>query len=390
MERLLRDNLLGAILVSRGLIGEEELALALQVQEREGGWRKLGDVLLDLGYISPEGLQEGLEVQRRMAEEVLRRLEGLPAVPRLPEEGKECLLVYFQNPTEAVRWSQVLQETNYPFEMVTQSRTALERLRQQHFVLLLIEISGPEFLRLPVIARQLRPDLVIVAIVDEALFRQIRRGLWSVTSFYLVRPFEHEELVRMLENALERRRLRLQNRAMREQMEQYRRELAALTELGERLTSTENLSQALTQAMFRVVDIFGSQAGSLLLVDKEAGELRFEVMVGEQVAPLRSLRLKIGQGICGWVAQTGQPLLVPDVRQDPRFCAKADRLSGFQTRSILCVPILAHGEVIGVIEVINKADGSPFTPWDQRLLTTVAMMAGAAIERAQLRHTLRR
>src|SRR5512136_670047 len=88
MERILRDNLLGAILISRGLLSEEQLGLGLQVQEREGGWRKLGDVLLDLGYLSAEGLNEALEVQKRMAEEVLARLEGpRPLVPR-PEPGR--------------------------------------------------------------------------------------------------------------------------------------------------------------------------------------------------------------------------------------------------------------------------------------------------------------
>jgi signal transduction protein with GAF and PtsI domain len=237
-------------------------------------------------------------------------------------------------------------------------------------------------------ARQVRPDLSIVAIVDYALFRRSRRGLWSATPTYLIRPFDRDELLQVLDDGLERRRLRLQNRTMREQMEQYGRELALLTELGQRLTMTDDLSRALTQAMFHVVDIFGSQAGSLLLVDEQTQELRFEVMVGEHVAPLRPIRIKVGQGICGWVAETGQPLLVPDVSKEPRFYAEADRLTGFKTRSILCVPILAQGRTIGVIEVINKADGSSFTSWDRRVLVTIATMVGAAIERAQLRHSL--
>ncbi len=388
MERILRDNLLGAILISRGLLTEEQLALGLQVQKREGGWRKLGDVLLDLGYISPEGLSEALEVQRRMAEEVMSRLEGpRPAVPR-PEPGRERLLLFFRDWEERSHLAHLLEDEGFSVEEVASTEAALQQLQQRRYALFLLEITGPEMLRLPVMARELDPDLVTIAVVEYALFRGSRRGLWMATPYHLLRPFEREELLQVLNEAIERRRLRLENRLLVEQMDQRARELALLTELGTRLSTAEDLPQALTQAMFRVVDIFGSQAGSLLMVDEKRGELRFEVMVGEYVAPLRPLRLKMGQGICGWVAQTGQPLLVPDVRQEPRFYAEADLLTGFETRSVLCVPIQVQGRTVGVIEVINKADGTPFTPWDQRLLMAIATLAGDAIERTALRRAL--
>lgn len=389
MERILRDNLLGAILVSRGLISEEQLALGLQVQEREGGWRKLGDVLLDLGYISPDGLRDALEVQGRMAEEVITRLEGpRPRLPR-PQPGRDRLLVHFHDRDDRARWVRVLQDEGYLLEQATTADNALQELKQRAYSLLLLDVVGPELLQVPVMARQLEPNLVTVAVVDYSLFRNSRRGLWTATPYYLLRPFEREELLLVLNEALEWRHLRMENQALREHLEQRGRELALLTELGSRLSSAEDLAQALTQAMFRVVDIFGSQAGSLLMVDEEAGELCFEVMVGDYADPLRPLRIKLGEGICGWVAQEGQPLLVPDVSQDPRFFAEADLVSGFDTRSMLCVPIQVLGQTVAVIEVINKADGTSFTPWDQRLLMAIATLAGDAIERAEMRLALR-
>lgn len=390
MEQLLRDNLLGAILVSRGLIDEEQLVLALQVQEREGGWRKLGDILQDLGYLSPEGLSEALEVQRCMADEVLSRIESPRSGSAATESSQERLLVYFQDRREISHWSQVLFEEGYALEKVSTAEQALQRLRRQRYALLLIEITIPELLRFPVITRQLDPDLATVAVVDYPIFRRSRRGLFLATPYYLLRPFDREELLLVLQEALKRRRLSLQNRLLHGELEQRSRELILLTELSRRLTATDDLTQALTQAMFQAVDIFGCQAGSLLMVNERTGELRFEVMVGEHVAPLRPLRIKIGEGIAGWVAQTGQPLIVPDVRQDSRFLAAADRLSGFETRSILCVPIWCRGKTVGVIEVINKADGTPFTPWDQRVLMAIAAIVGTAIEWAYLRQTLRK
>jgi putative methionine-R-sulfoxide reductase with GAF domain/CheY-like chemotaxis protein len=389
MERILRDNLLGAILVSRGMVSEEQLALGLQVQEREGGWRKLGDVLLDLGYVSPDGLRDALDVQGRMAEEVLTRLEGpRPRLPR-PKPGRDRLLVHFQDPDDRSRWVRVLQDEGYLLEHATTADVALQQLKERAYSLLLLDVVGPELLQVPVMARQLEPDLVTVAVVDYSLFRNSRRGIWSATPYYLLRPFEREELLLILNEALEWRHLRLENQSLRGHLEQRGRELALLTELGTRLSSAEDLPQALTQAMIRVVDIFGSQAGSLLTVDHEKEELRFEVTVGGYADPLSPLRIKLGQGICGWVAQEGQPLLVSDVTQDPRFFAEADLVSGFETRSILCVPVQVAGKTVAVIEVLNKADGTSFTPWDQRLLMAIATLAGSAIERANLRQALR-
>ncbi|MGC8874614.1 MAG: GAF domain-containing protein [Chloroflexia bacterium] len=387
MERLLRDNLLGAILVHRGLITEEQLALGLQVQEREGGWRKLGDVLLDLGYVSPVGLNEALEVQRHMAEEVLARIEGPRPAPARQELGRERLLVYFQDRDEGNRWSGLLQFEGYVLDQVSTTEAMLQQLQQRPYSLLLMEINAPELLRVPLMARQIAPELATVAVVDPAIFRSSRRGLWAATPYSLLTPFEQDELLLVVGQALEHRRLRLENRLLREQIELRGQELALLTELGTRLAAAEDLAQALTQAMFRLADIFGTQAGWLLMAD-ETGNLRDEVVVGQQVAPLRLQHIPLGEGICGWVAERGQPLLIAEAQEDPRFQEEAERFAGLEVRSVLCVPIQALGRTVGVIELIDKADRTPFTPWDQRLLTAIATQVGGAIERDRLRRAL--
>ena len=118
----------------------------------------------------------------------------------------------------------------------------------------------------------------------------------------------------------------------------------------------------------------GTEVGSLLLLDEETRELVFEVALGEKGERVREIRLKLGEGIAGWVAQTGEPLLVPDVRKDPRHYRRADEVSHFVTKNTLCAPVRVKDRVIGVLQAINKLNEGSFRkrtwtfspPWQTR------------------------
>jgi diguanylate cyclase (GGDEF)-like protein len=95
-------------------------------------------------------------------------------------------------------------------------------------------------------------------------------------------------------------------------------------------------------------------------------------------------RLKPGEGIAGWVAQEGIPVIVPDVSLDKRFSSRVDKQTHFKTRSLMCVPIKSQGRVIGVLEVVNKITGEPFTKEDLNLLMRLVDQAALTIERTTL------
>jgi sigma-B regulation protein RsbU (phosphoserine phosphatase) len=94
-------------------------------------------------------------------------------------------------------------------------------------------------------------------------------------------------------------------------------------------------------------------------------------------------RMPIGTGIAGWVAQNAQPTIIPNARLDPRFSADVDQSFQFQTRSMLCVPIVADGKVLGVIQALNKADGQEFKRGDLTLMGVVSQLAATAIAKAE-------
>jgi signal transduction histidine kinase/CheY-like chemotaxis protein len=160
-------------------------------------------------------------------------------------------------------------------------------------------------------------------------------------------------------------------------------ELTALNEISLAISSTLDLQKTLARLTDYTTRLLGVAATSVVLHDKEMGDLWFAAASGEASDFVRGKRLPIGQGFLGWVAQHGEPLLITDALQDERHFGEFDEASGFTAYSVLCVPLRTKRQIIGAIEALNKEDG-PFEEDDLRLLTLLATPAATAIENAQL------
>jgi signal transduction histidine kinase len=175
----------------------------------------------------------------------------------------------------------------------------------------------------------------------------------------------------------------IENARLYEEIRQRVDELTTFNEISHIITSSLNLQETLTIITSHATRLLGVAAASVVLRDEAQGDLWFAAASGEGSDFVRGKRLAMGQGIVGWCAQHGEPVLVPDVLKDPRFFGDFDRESGFSTRSILCVPLQTKGQTIGAIEVMNK-EGVPFDREDLRLLASLAAPAATAIENARL------
>ncbi len=164
--------------------------------------------------------------------------------------------------------------------------------------------------------------------------------------------------------------------------------LRILTELSALINSTLDTREIRKRAIEAATRLMHAETGSLLLVDPERKELFFEVALGEQGEKLKEIRLRIGEGIAGYVAQTGEPLIIHDVQNDPRFFRGADEKSDFRTRTMLCVPVKSRDTVVGVLQAINKKDGR-FNEDDLDTLASLANQVAVAIENARLYEELR-
>lgn len=161
------------------------------------------------------------------------------------------------------------------------------------------------------------------------------------------------------------------------------RGIEILHEIGKTLTSTLDLKEVLSIIMQKISELLRPSNWSLLLLDEEKHELFFEIAVGENSDKLKSMRLAIGEGIAGWVAMTGESVLLTDVTKDSRFASRFDSVTHFQTHSVICVPLKSKGRVLGVVELINNLNDEDFNQTDLTILTTLTDYAAIAIENAK-------
>lgn len=171
---------------------------------------------------------------------------------------------------------------------------------------------------------------------------------------------------------------------MRHEINQQKVEFGMVSDISYSLTSTLELEKIFTQVTDAVRRALGTEAISIGLIDPDTKEITFvETLLGPLFEESPPVKLDSGQGIAGWVASNGKSAVVNDVQKDSRFFSEVDRSSGFQTRSILCVPLLVEKRVIGVLEAINKKNGR-FDDNDLRLVLAISGPLAVAIDNARL------
>lgn len=162
-------------------------------------------------------------------------------------------------------------------------------------------------------------------------------------------------------------------------LETYRR----LLTISQTLTSTLDLLTLLEVIVNAARDLTDTEATSILLLDQKTGQLYFEAVTGSKSEEIRRVVVP-PTSLAGWVARVGEVQIINDVQKDDRFYAQSDERTGFQTRSLIAVPMKVKERVIGVLEAINPVDGRTFDDEDVDVLTTLSAQAAIAIENARL------
>jgi signal transduction histidine kinase/DNA-binding response OmpR family regulator len=247
------------------------------------------------------------------------------------------------------------------------------------------------------VCRSLRSDprtahIPIIFLTEKDKRSDRMAGLELGADDYIAKPFDFDELALRVKRVL-RTTYRLQKVGERlEEVSEKEEQLKTIGEIGKLLLDQtwNGRPQALDMAhlprvlIHHVMELLSGEASSVALVD-ETGQLVFQMCLdwqGQEISYLKGLTIPRGKGIIGQAAKRKEPMIVPNVRESPYFYPGIDELTGLETKSLLAVPMLHQNEIIGVIEVVNKRDGTPFTEEDARLVEAIVSFAAIAVQNA--------
>jgi len=172
-------------------------------------------------------------------------------------------------------------------------------------------------------------------------------------------------------------------------LEKEMKRFSLIAQANNLFTETTDLKKVMVLIIQKVQELLNIKAVSLLLLDERRQELKFAVALGEYAHTFKDMRIKLGEGIAGWVAKEGKTLLIKDTSEDARFASQFDKETPSKSQSVLCVPLKLQNKVLGVIQVVHKRDQSPFNAEDQRMLEALSSGAAIALRNAKLFKALR-
>ena len=283
----------------------------------------------------------------------------------------------------------LLTGDGYQVQAFQDPTRAADAIRSTKIDLVITDIKMPKMsgLELLNLVKDVDDEVPVIlmtgyASMDTAI-TAVSRGAYD----YLMKPIEFSDMELAVKRALDKRRSALERRRLLERLKlatmlQERRigELNALYEAGKSIGSAANLQELLRQIVALASSVTEARVGSIMLLDEREERLTIEAAIGLEQDVVERTCLEVGDSIAGHVAQTGEPVIVEDIENDPRF--KRVNRERYGEASLLCAPLKIKNKVIGVINMANKETGTAFTQDDLKLLVTFASQAAVAVDDA--------
>jgi len=279
---------------------------------------------------------------------------------------------------------------------------ALEATRERHHDIVIVAkikngMLARDFVRE---VQKINEEAVIVIAAPRAAYEELIEVMVEGAYDFLPQDADDRRLRLMLGRAMEYSQLRRRSgeleRALDVQtasLRQRLQELAMLNEMSQDMSAVPDLDAVLRRALHRILEAFGSESGSFMILESETDELCVHAAQGPGAEELIGLKRKLGEGVSGKVARQRHPVLVTDVANDSRF--KSDALSRagadrYRSRSFVAVPLIHHGRLLGEMNITEKVSGEPFTQDDLRLLSILGGHVASAVNGALAAEELRR
>ncbi len=282
------------------------------------------------------------------------------------------ILVVDDEPRNIKLMDALLTPRGYVLRTASNGEEALQCVQQEQPDLILLDVMMPGIDGFEV-CRRLKddPETRLIPIVIMTALGSVEdriQGIEAGADDFLTKPVNRDELLARLRTSL---RLK----------QTIERKISALVEVNHRLTDAVEVDEALTMILETANQLFATTGGRIALLDDTGESLTFARTVGE--AKGEPSRIKVGQGILGWVVQTGRGVVCNDVAHDPRFLQDLDLKTGVRMKSVLGAPLSRHGRTIGVIEMLNTKNVDGLTQEDLQLLTALGGVAVTALDRVK-------
>jgi PAS domain S-box-containing protein len=319
-------------------------------------------------------------------------------------EQKERILIVDDDENTRKSLALIFGKKGYATETAATGQEAIAKAQEKFFNLALLDIRLPDIQGVELLAplKEMHPEMVLLMATGYASLKTATEALNNGASGYLTKPLNVDEMLIKVRDALEKQRLAMENRefhqaAQQELTERKRTEkmlekqaaqLALLNEIGGQIAAVLKLDRVLERAAHLVHERFGYHHVALFTIDREQDELVMEARAGAfaHVFPPEH-RIKLGQGMNGWVAQHGQRLLANDVRTEPHYVNFFPDM--IPTQSELSVPIRIGEEIVGVLDT-QSPQLNAFDENDVMVIETLANQIAVATENARLYETVQR
>ncbi len=276
----------------------------------------------------------------------------------------------------------LLPRLGYNALVANDGKSALELIRRNNISLMLLDLELPDMTGLDLL-RQINqdgyqlPTIMITGHGSESVaIEAFRLGVMD----YLSKPVDTSALIEALNRGLTQTRLRREKEALTNQLKEQVSWLTALVRVGRTITSSLETDEVLRRIVAAGVELTHAQEGFLALLDESSNRLYLRAVKNIDTQKTETMRLAVDDSLVGAVVRSGKPYRTFKNPEEPRLKV----CTGYLVQSLLHVPVISHGKVIGVLSVDNPASAAPFDEDDESRLLSLADYAAVALENAQL------
>ncbi|MBN2208541.1 MAG: diguanylate cyclase [Candidatus Coatesbacteria bacterium] len=302
--------------------------------------------------------------------------------PVEPIEAKAALISDPMFPGNAV--IDILRETGIGIEFISDAEDIFFKLKRGNIGLILIDIVtiNPPILDLIERLQSYVQEMPVIVMSAESTYRQLRPVLRFKEFYYLNKPYQNDEFLILVRRLLSTWALKAASIKMKERSQLRERELEMYAQAGRLLASRIPIEEKLTSLFGRVSSLVPSECWNIIFLDPKTGEMVFRIVNGE-ASHSPATRESAGRGILGWVARHKTAAIIENVKKDKRCDPALDEAPGIKARSMLCIPLVFADDLMGILQLINRAAETAYSEADVENITPFADYAALAVAHAQ-------